>query len=195
MSKLTVKKELFAHKVVELDNQSEAYRIAYPHSQKWKDSAVWSCASTLASDPKVKQRIKELRMELNNKEIITKEEMLQTYAEMYRTNPMDYLTVIEEEDIETDKEGNVVDRSVTQKVIIKNLDELTEAQQKCIKSIKPTRNGIELELYPKTDVGDRIAKMLGLNDPEKLDIKSELTGDKHTDVIDILQAAEKLKKE
>ena len=195
MSKLTTKKELFAQKVVELDNQSEAYRIAYPHSQKWKDTAVWSCASTLASQPMVAQRIKEIRAELSKKEIITKEEMIRTYAEMYRTNPMDYLTVIEEEDIETDKEGNVVDRSITQKVIIKNLDELTEAQQKCIKSIKPTRNGVELELYPKTDVGDRIAKMLGLNDPEKLDIKSELTGDKHIDVIDILQAAEKLKKE
>ena len=193
MSKLTTKKELFAQKVVELDNQSEAYRIAYPHSQKWKDTAVWSCASTLASQPMVAQRIKEIRAELSKKDIITKEEMLKTYAEMYRANPIDFVTVKSEDKTEVDKEGNVLSTEYSQVVLVKNLEELTEAQQKCIKSIKPTRNGVEIELYPKTDVGDRIAKMLGFNEAEKLDVKSELTGDKHTDVIDILKAAEKLK--
>ena len=194
MSKLTVKQEKFVRAYVESGNATQAYIEAYS-TKNMKQATINNNAYMLLNKSDIKASVKKLKSKLRNKDIITKEEMLQTYAEMYRTNPMDYLTVIEEEDIETDKEGNVVDRSVTQKVIIKNLDELTEAQQKCIKSIKPTRNGIELELYPKTDVGDRIAKMLGLNDPEKLDIKSELTGDKHTDVIDILQAAEKLKKE
>lgn len=194
MSKLTVKQEKFVRAYVESGNATQAYIEAYS-TKNMKQATINNNAYMLLNKSDIKASVKKLKSKLRNKDIITKEEMLQTYAEMYRTNPMDYLTVIEEEDIETDKEGNVTDRSVTQKVIIKNLDELTEAQQKCIKSIKPTRNGIELELYPKTDVGDRIAKMLGLNDPEKLDIKSELTGDKHTDVIDILQAAEKLKKE
>ena len=194
MSKLTVKQEKFVRAYVESGNATQAYIEAYS-TKNMKQATINNNAYMLLNKSDIKASVKKLKSKLRNKDIITKEEMLQTYAEMYRTNPMDYLTVIEEEDIETDKEGNVVDRSVTQKVIIKNLEELTEAQQKCIKSIKPTRNGIELELYPKTDVGDRIAKMLGLNDPEKLDIKSELTGDKHTDVIDILQAAEKLKKE
>ena len=194
MSKLTVKQEKFVRAYVESGNATQAYIEAYS-TKNMKQATINNNAYMLLNKSDIKASVKKLKSKLRNKDIITKEEMLQTYAEMYRTNPMDYLTVIEEEDIETDKEGNVVDRSVTQKVIIKNLDELTEAQQKCIKSIKPTRNGVELELYPKTDVGDRIAKMLGLNDPEKLDIKSELTGDKHTDVIDILQAAEKLKKE
>ena len=189
MSKLTVKKELFAHKVVELDNQSEAYRIAYPHSQKWKDSAVWSCASTLASDPKVKQRVKELRMELNNKEIITKEEMIRTYAEMYRANPIDFVTVKSEYKTEVDKEGNVLSTEYLQVVLVKNLEELTEAQQRCIKSIKPTRNGVEIELYPKTDVGDRIAKMLGFNEAEKtsVEVSSKLTDE------ELLMKIDKLK--
>lgn len=194
MSKLTVKQEKFVRAYVESGNATQAYIEAYS-TKNMKQATINNNAYMLLNKSDIKASVKKLKSKLRNKDIITKEEMLQTYAEMYRTNPMDYLTVIEEEDIETDKEGNITDRSVTQKVIIKNLDELTEAQQKCIKSIKPTRNGIELELYPKTDVGDRIAKMLGLNDPEKLDIKSELTGDKHTDVIDILQAAEKLKKE
>lgn len=194
MSKLTVKQEKFVRAYVESGNATQAYIEAYS-TKNMKQATINNNAYMLLNKSDIKASVKKLKSKLRNKDIITKEEMLQTYAEMYRTNPMDYLTVIEEEDIETDKEGNVVDRSVTQKVIIKNLDELTEAQQKCIKSIKPTRNGIELELYPKTDVGDRIARMLGFNDPEKLDIKGELTGDKHTDVIDILQAAEKLKKE
>ena len=175
MSKLTTKKELFAQKVVELDNQSEAYRIAYPHSQKWKDTAVWSCASTLASQPMVAQRIKEIRAELSKKEIITKEEMIRTYAEMYKVNPLDYMTV-------KNDDGE-------QKVIIKNLESLTEAQQKCIKSIKQTRNGVELELYSKAEIGDRIAKMLGFNEVERtsIEVSSKLTDEELMDQINKLE--------
>ena len=188
MSKLTVKQEKFVRAYVESGNATQAYIEAYS-TKNMKQATINNNAYMLLNKSDIKASVKKLKSKLRNKDIITKEEMLQTYAEMYRTNPMDYLTVIEEEDIETDKEGNVVDRSVTQKVIIKNLDELTEAQQKCIKSIKPTRNGVELELYPKTDVGDRIAKMLGLNEVERtsIEVSSKLTDEELMDQINKLE--------
>ena len=180
MSKLTVKQEKFVRAYVESGNATQAYIEAYS-TKNMKQATINNNAYMLLNKSDIKASVKKLKSKLRNKDIITKEEMLQTYAEMYKVNPLDYMTV-------KNDDGE-------QKVIIKDLDSLTEAQQKCIKGIKQTRNGVELELYSKAEIGDRIAKMLGLNDPEKLDIKSELTGDKHTDVIDILQAAEKLKKE
>ena len=158
MSKLTAKEDLFAHKVVELDNQSEALRIAYPYTRKWKDEAVWARASELANKDKVKLRIENIKNRLSDKQIIRKEELLEQYAEMFNCNPLDFLEVVENDN--------------EQRMVIKDLKELSVAQQKCIKSIKPTRNGIEIELYPKTDIGDRIAKMLGFNEAEKVDVNN-----------------------
>lgn len=172
MSKLTAKEDLFAHKVVELDNQSEALRVAYPYTRKWKDEAVWARASELASKDKVKLRIEQIKNRLSDKQIIRKEELLEQYAEMFNCNPLDFLEVVSSDDIELDEDGNVLNHNKSQSVVIKDLKELSVAQQKCIKSIKPTRNGIEIELYPKTDVGDRIAKMLGFNEAEKVDVNN-----------------------
>lgn len=192
MSKLTVKQEKFVRAYVESGNATQAYMKAYS-TKNMKQATINNNAYMLLNRSDIKASVKKLKHELSKKDIITKEEMLKTYAEMYRANPIDFVTVKSEDKTEVDKEGNVLSTEYSQVVLVKNLEELTEAQQKCIKSIKPTRNGVEIELYPKTDVGDRIAKMLGFNEAEKLDVKSELTGDKHTDVIDILKAAEKLK--
>ena len=57
---LTPKQEVFAAELAKGQSQAAAYRIAYPASQAWKDKSVWSSASTLASDPKVSQRVAEL---------------------------------------------------------------------------------------------------------------------------------------
>jgi len=42
-------------------DQSKAYRTAYPGSRKWKDKTVWSRASELFADGKVRGRVKELQ--------------------------------------------------------------------------------------------------------------------------------------
>ena len=42
-------------------NQSEAYRDAYPRSQKWKETAVYAASSEMAAHSKVSLRIKELQ--------------------------------------------------------------------------------------------------------------------------------------
>lgn len=61
MSALTTAEEQFAQEIVIGNkNQSDAYRIAFPH-RKWKESTIWSKASTLAAKGKVRERIEELR--------------------------------------------------------------------------------------------------------------------------------------
>lgn len=57
---LTPKQENFATELAKGKTQAEAYRIAFPASLKWKDETVWSKASVLASNDKVRERVREL---------------------------------------------------------------------------------------------------------------------------------------
>lgn len=54
---LTPRQERFAQLVGGGMNQSEAYRQAYPTSQKWKPDGVHQKASTLAADVRVRERV------------------------------------------------------------------------------------------------------------------------------------------
>lgn len=52
--------ETFATALASGESQATAYRMAYPHSARWKDKTVWEKASRLATDGKVQARVKEL---------------------------------------------------------------------------------------------------------------------------------------
>ena len=179
--KLTAKEELFAQKCVELDNQTEALRIAYPHMSKWTSKAQWTRASVLANSNKVRQRIKEIKDEMADKEIITKEAILKDLVEISQGSIMDYIDV-EEKDAEN---GSI------QVMKIKDLDKLSESQKRRIKHIKTTRYGLEIELYPITDTHQMIAKMCGFNEPDKVDLNNKMTGNDSIDIETMLKLAKK----
>lgn len=61
MAALTEKQERFALKDFECGNGVEAYRYAYPTSEKWSDNAVAVQASRMRSNPKIVLRMQELR--------------------------------------------------------------------------------------------------------------------------------------
>lgn len=56
----SAQQEKFVTEWVAGRSQSDAYRAAYPRSQKWKPEAVWARASELAKDGKVFIRYREL---------------------------------------------------------------------------------------------------------------------------------------
>jgi len=59
---LTPAKEIFCQQVVLNGwDQSAAYRVAYPNSQKWKDNSVHVKASQLMKTDKVRIRVEELK--------------------------------------------------------------------------------------------------------------------------------------
>src|SRR5208282_3946007 len=58
--KLTKKREAFIRVYMDLGNQSEAYRQAFPASQKWKPEAVHTAASQLMAIPMIATRVSEL---------------------------------------------------------------------------------------------------------------------------------------
>lgn len=62
-TKITPQQEAFAQAVASGMNQSEAYRKAYPKSQKWKDDSVHNRASALMRNAQVLARVSELQAE------------------------------------------------------------------------------------------------------------------------------------
>jgi hypothetical protein len=60
-SGLTVPEEAFARLISTGMAQAEAYRIAYPKAQKWKDSSVYPSASALANQPNIRLRVAEIQ--------------------------------------------------------------------------------------------------------------------------------------
>lgn len=71
---LTSQQDHFAQGVASGKSQSEAYRAAYPKSQKWKPSAVWAQSSRLMADSRVAARVDAIRAELAEKGLWTREQ-------------------------------------------------------------------------------------------------------------------------
>lgn len=71
---LTPKQELFAQHVASGKSQSAAYRAAYDVGEDTKPETIWSEGTRTASDPSVSARIKELRAELAEQCLWTRED-------------------------------------------------------------------------------------------------------------------------
>jgi len=82
--------EIFAQAIVEGKTQSDAYRLAYPVSKKWKDAAVHVKASTFAKDDKVLVRVTELREGQIEKHHATVQDILTELSYTAKFNPLDF---------------------------------------------------------------------------------------------------------
>ena len=69
---LTAKQEAFAQAIASGKTQADAYRHAYDASNM-KDSSIHVNASKLLSDAKVAQRVKELKAQVSEKALWTRE--------------------------------------------------------------------------------------------------------------------------
>jgi hypothetical protein len=72
-------------------NQSEAYRIAYPGSVKWKDDAVWVNSSQMVADAKVRLRIDELKARHLKRNEMTVDKILQNMKEWVEFDPLELM--------------------------------------------------------------------------------------------------------
>ena len=73
---LTGKQEEFAKNIVQGMSQADAYRSAYD-AEDMSDNAIYREASLLVDNPKVAQRIRELRNELARPTIMSAQERLE----------------------------------------------------------------------------------------------------------------------
>ena len=76
MAKLTPKQEAFCQAICDGMNQSDAYRHAY-NASKMKPETIQNSAHQLIQNREVTARIKELRGNLQERVLITREDVLQ----------------------------------------------------------------------------------------------------------------------
>ncbi|HFI0135031.1 TPA: terminase small subunit [Streptococcus suis] len=79
MDKLTPKQEMFVQGIISGLSQRQAYRQAFPNSQKWKDNAVDSAASRLLQNSKVLARYRELLKQFSNMSLWSREQAFNEY--------------------------------------------------------------------------------------------------------------------
>jgi hypothetical protein len=72
MSKLTAKQEAFAQRIASGDDQATAYRTAY-NATTMKDASVYIQASRLIKDPKIALRVDQLKAEVAQQHLWTRE--------------------------------------------------------------------------------------------------------------------------
>ena len=90
MSELTDKQEKFAQAVAAGKTYADAYREAYPVSEKWKDESIWCESSKLMADPKVLQRVKQIQEQQAKANEVTLEEVIKELSEWLRFDPIEF---------------------------------------------------------------------------------------------------------
>jgi len=81
--KLTAKQEAFAQGIADGLGQGDAYRMAYD-AEGMKDSTVYSKASILMSDGKIRARVDELKTMVVEKQLWTREMSVKGLIQAYR---------------------------------------------------------------------------------------------------------------
>jgi phage terminase small subunit len=140
---MTPKQEDFATALAAGMTQAAAYRHAFPHTVKWRDSAVWTESSKLAALPEVCQRVEELRAKACTLNEITVERIARELA---------YIAFGNKRDVMAWGPGGVK---------LKDSAELTDAQAALVAEVSETttKDGGSLKL--KTHDKVRALELLG----------------------------------
>lgn len=153
--KLSIKQENFCNYYIETGNASDAYRRAY-RCAVMKDATVNRKAAELLNNGKITARVNELQVELKSRSDITKERVLMELECIAFADIRDFLQI----------NGGVVtfvDSALW-----------TDRMARAVDGIKQTKDGLELKLHGKNWSIGRICKMLGYNEPTKMDINHNL---------------------
>lgn len=164
MKGLTVRQENFCNYYIEcLGNASEAYRRAYS-CDGWKDDSVWPKASKLLNNSKVRARIKKLQEEQKNKSNVTKGMVLEElYNIAFSSIASLHNTWIERKEFDklTDKEKAAI-KNISTKIVKKNIGTSDEPEIVDVEYVK-------VELHDKLKAIEIINRMLGWNEPERVE--------------------------
>jgi phage terminase small subunit len=81
--KLTAKQEAFAQGIADGLGQAESYRAAYGN-EDWKDSTIYPVASRMMKNSKIVARIAELRSEVVEKQLWSREMSVKALVQAFR---------------------------------------------------------------------------------------------------------------
>lgn len=150
---LTPKQERFCNAYMETGNASEAYRRAYSCGGM-KPETVHRKAKELLDNGKIAARIREIQKRQERKSDITREEIMAFLKNIMYADIRDFLEI---------RDGNVT---------FKDSSEWTDDMAMQVESVRQTREGIELKLNGKAWTVQRLCKMLGLDEPQVIEVSS-----------------------
>lgn len=181
--KLTIKQEKFCNYFLECGNASEAYRRAY-NAGNMKEKTVWEKASELLRNDKVKTRVEELRKELSDISKITKERIIRELSNMAFSSISNmHNTWIERKEFEelSSAQKSAI-KSISTKVIKKNIGTQDNPEMVDVEFVK-------IELYDKLKAIECLNKMLGFNEPDKIEVglTNRMTDDKAKEIMKKLE--------
>lgn len=122
---LTPKREKFVQGIVEGMSQAEAYRSAYS-CKNMSDNAIYREASELMKDPKVSQRVSELREKMMNEKIMSAQERLELLTRIAKgEEPEKIVRYVEGERIEIEVPASLKSRQSAIDIMNKMTGEYT----------------------------------------------------------------------
>lgn len=157
--KLTIKQEKFCNKYLECGNASEAYRFAYNCSEL-AESTIWSKASLMLDNDKVRARIDYLKSHLAEAAGISALQIIREHQKIAFSDAT---------------------RVRNGWMSLKDFEALTEDEKACIKTVETKQSKrvtpigeevideqIKITCYDKQKALDSIVNMLGYNAPDKI---------------------------
>ncbi len=106
---LTAKQEAFVQNIIQGMSQADAYRSAYD-AKKMSDKTIHERASVLASQDKVKTRLKELRDKLANEKIMNAQERLEWLTRLIQSQEASNTDKLKALDIMNKMDGEYVQK-------------------------------------------------------------------------------------
>ncbi len=153
---LTEKQERFCQFYLDTDgNASEAYRMAYDTSNMQPNS-VWNAASLLLDNPKVTQRIDEIRAVRAAATKIERKKVEQVLMDIVTADPNDLY---------------IVDAK-TGKIKMKTPIQLPKRMRNALKKIKNSKGVVEYELNGKVEAARLLGSWNGWDAPKEVNVNN-----------------------
>ena len=153
---LTIKQENFCQEYIKHGNASLAYRLSYDCS-KSKDNSIWNSACLLLQNPKVAQRIKELRLLDSEKFAAEKNNAVKVLCDIIGMS-VDDLFYID---------------PATGKNKLRLPNELPTRTKNCIQEIDNDKGKVKYKMYSKIEAIRQLSNLLGWDEAKQIDVKSE----------------------
>ena len=172
---LTMKQEKFVHDLIKGKSQREAYRIAYPKSQKWADNVVDVKACQLFANDKVRLRFNELNdrlvKEAEDECIVAAKDVLGELKRIAFADIKDFLSFKTAESvIEYTKEGEPI---IDYRQII-DLKDSDDVDGRIIQEVSINSKGVfSFKLHDKMAALDKLGKHLKLF-TDKVELSGEI---------------------
>lgn len=152
----TEKQEKFCQFYLDTDgNASEAYRMAYD-ATNMQPNSVWNAASLLLDNPKVAQRIEEIRAERAAASVVERKKVEKVLMDIVTADPNDLYIV-------DPKSG---------KIKMKAPSQLPKRMRNALKKIKNNRGFVEYELNGRVEAARLLGSWNGWDAPKEVNVSN-----------------------